>query len=166
MQVNFHAPPHFAGGEGEPEQAFAWALARRLSEMGLPTQFAADIDVEVWRKGLLNAATNPVAALTREPVNELLHGPARPLVERLLDEGLAVSDAAGIGLGGDARARAVFETAAAHLPSMAEDVIAGRSTEITQLNVQVATRGAALGVPTPTHNTIVELIRAIDAGLG
>lgn len=168
VQVNFHAPPHFAGGEGAAEQAFARGLARRLSEIGLPTQFAADIDVEVWRKGLLNAATNPVAALTREPVNGLLHGPARPLVERLLDEGLAVADAAGIGLGGDARARALaaLEAAADHLPSMAEDVIAGRSTEITQLNVQIAARGAALGVATPTHNTIVELIRAIDAGLG
>ena len=49
---------------------------------------------------------------------------------------------------------------------MAEDVIAGRSTEITQLNLQIAQRAAELDLPAPTHNTIVELIRAIDAPPG
>ena len=168
VRVNFHSPPHFVGGEGERAQAFARALATRLSALGLPTHFAADIDTEVWRKGLLNAATNPVAALTRAPLGELMRGPARPLVERLLDEGLAVARAAGIDLGRDARARALaaVQAGASHLPSMAEDVIAGRSTEITQLNAQIAARGTALGVPTPSHNTIVELIGAIDAALG
>ncbi len=51
---------------------------------------------------------------------------------------------------------------AGHLSSMAEDVIAGRVTEITQLNEQIATQGAALGVPTPTHTAIVDLVRTID----
>jgi len=168
VRVNFHAPPHFVGSEGERVLSFARALALRMSELGLPTEFAPDIDVEVWRKGLLNAATNPVSALTRAPLNELMEGPARPLVERLLDEGLAVARAAGIGLGPEARTRAlaVLRSAADHRPSMAEDVIAGRSTEITQLNVQITARGARLGVATPTHNTIVELIRAIDERAG
>lgn len=168
VQVTFHSPPHFVGGEGARSQASAAALAQRLSSMGLHTHYAPDIDVEVWRKGLLNAATNPVAALTRAPLAELLSGPSRPLVERLLDEGLAVAAAAGIDLGADARGEAMADLQAggARLPSMAEDVIAGRATEITQLNVQISDRGATLDLPTPTHDTIVELIRAIDERTG
>ena len=46
--------------------------------MGLTTAFAPDIDVEVWRKGVLNAAANPVAALTRIPLDGLMTGPGPP----------------------------------------------------------------------------------------
>ena len=164
VRATFQAAPHFIGGEGERAQAFARALARRLSGMGLTTAFAPDIDIEVWRKGVLNAAANPVAALTRIPLDGLMTGPARPLVLRLVDEALRVAAAAAIDLGPAARADAVrmLESVGDHLPSMAEDVIAGRSTEITQLNLQIAQRAAELGLPAPTHHTIVELIRAID----
>ena len=164
VRATFQAAPHFIGGEGERAQAFARALARRLSGMGLTTAFAPDIDVEVWRKGVLNAAANPVAALTRIPLDGLMTGPARPLVLRLVDEALRVATAAAIDLGPTARTDAVrmLESVGDHLPSMAEDVIAGRSTEITQLNLQIAQRAAELGLPAPTHHTIVELIRAID----
>ena len=143
------------------------ALAARLSAMGIETAYAPDIDVEVWRKGVLNAAVNPVAALTRVPVDGLMAGPARPLVVRLIDEALRVAAAAGIDLGPDARAEALRALGAAsdHLPSMAEDVIAGRSTEITQLNIQIAQRAAELGLPAPAHNTVIELVRAIDEHL-
>ncbi len=167
VRANFQAAPHFIGGEGERSQAFARALAARLSALGLETAFAPDIDVEVWRKGVLNAAANPVAALTRVPIDGLMSGPARPLVVRLLDEGLEVAAAAGIDLGPDARAAALraLEAAGDHLPSMAEDVIAGRSTEITQLNIQIAQRAAELGLPAPAHHTVIELVRAIDEHL-
>ena len=52
------------------------------------------------------------------------------------------------------------------MPSMAEDVVAGRSTEITQLNVQVAERGRAVGIATPTHDAMVDLIKTFDWRLG
>ncbi len=165
VRMTIHAPPHFVGGEGEEALGFARALAERLSAMGLPTAFAPDIEREVWRKGLMNAASSPVSALVRAPLGELFRLPSRSLVVRLLDEGIAVAQAAGIDLGPGFRAEALdrMERGGAHLPSMAEDVIAGRESEITQLNAQVAERGRELGVATPTHDTVVELVRAIDA---
>lgn len=163
VRVAFHDPPHFVGGEPETH-AFAAFLATALTRMGLPTEFAPDVDREVWRKGLLNAATNPVAALVRAPIGELLRSPARPLIERLLAEGIAVARAAGIDVGeryAD-EAHGFLERATAHLPSMAEDVMSGRPTEITQLNEQISERGRALGVATPTHDTILELVHTFD----
>ncbi len=49
-----------------------------------------------------------------------------------------------------------------HVSSMAEDVRAGRPTEITRLNEQTARRGQALGIPTPTHDAVLDLIRVFD----
>lgn len=163
-RVMLHEPPHFVGGEGAESLACAREVAEMLSRMGLPTRFTDDIEREAWRKGLMNAVTNPVTALVRAPLGDLLDSPARPLVERLIDEGLAVAEAAGIGIGAGFREEIFARLArgARHLSSMAEDVIAGRVTEITQLNEQIAVRGAALGVPAPTHDTIVELIRTLD----
>jgi 2-dehydropantoate 2-reductase len=168
IEVGVHQPPHDVGGIGSDARAFAQVLAYRLSAMGLPTEFADDIDAAVWRKGLLNAASNPIAALVQAPLGELMASPAEPLMERLLDEGMAVAAAVGIELGDGFRARALemMRAGSTHLPSMAEDVIHGRATEITQLNVQVAEHGLEMGVPTPTHDAVIALIETFDWRLG
>ena len=136
--------------------------------MGLPTEFAPDIDGAVWRKGLLNAASNPVAALVQMPLGDLMNSPADPLIERLLDEGIAVAAACGVDLGAGYRegALSMMRAGSTHMPSMAEDILVDRSTEITQLNVQVAERGRVVGIATPTHDAVIDLIRTHDWQLG
>lgn len=163
VRAALHDPPHFVGGEGEAH-AFARELAGLMSGMGLPMRYCDDIDGEAWRKGIENAAGNPVAALVQAPLGELLASPAASLIERLLDEGIAVARAAGIAIEPSFR-DSVLRTMAAgggHLPSMAQDVRAGRTTEITQLNEQIVRRGRALGVATPTHEAVLALIGAFD----
>jgi 2-dehydropantoate 2-reductase len=49
-------------------------------------------------------------------------------------------------------------------PSMAQDVVKGRPTEIHQMNGFVCEQGATVGVATPVNAAIVEVIREIDAG--
>ena len=163
VRVGLHEPPHFVGGEGEARE-YARRLAPRLDAMGLPLRFAEDIEGEAWRKGIENAAGNPVAALARAPLGELLASPGRNLIERLLDEGMAVARAAGIAVEPGFREHALrrMRGGAGHLPSMAQDLLAGRPTEIAQLNEQIARRGRELGVPTPTHDAVLDLIRVFD----
>ena len=163
VRVGLHHPPHFVGGEGEA-LGFARKLAPVIAAMGLPMEFTQDIEAEAWRKGIENGAGNPAAALVQAPLGELLDSPARGLVERLLDEGIAVAQAAGIEIEPSFREAALHTMAAgqSHLPSMAQDVLAGRSTEITQLNEQIARRGRELGVPTPTHDAVIDLVRVFD----
>ena len=161
--VGLHHPPHYVGGEGEA-QDFARKLAPRMAEMGLPMEFTADIEAEAWRKGIENAAGNPVAALVQAPLGEILDSPGRALVERLLDEGVRVARGAGIPIepGYVETVLATMSGGRSHLPSMAQDVRAGRPTEITQLNEQIARRGRELGIPTPSHDTILDLVRVFD----
>lgn len=163
VRVTLHEAPHFVGGEGEALD-FARRLAPVIAAMGLPMRFTEDIEREAWQKGLENSAGNPVAALVRAPLGELVDSPARGLIERLLEEGIAVARAAGIELR-ESFAREVVATMVrgkGHLPSMAQDVLAGRTTEITQLNEQISRRGRELGVPTPTHDAVVDLVRTFD----
>ena len=163
VRVVLHEPPHLIGGEGAAA-AYARALASRIDAMGLPMRFTDDIEGAAWRKGIANAAGNPVAALVRARLGALLASPARALIERLLDEGIAVARAAGIALAPSFRAAVLGPMArgGGHLPSMAEDVIAGRMTEIAQLNEQIARRGRELGIATPTHDAVIDLIRTFD----
>lgn len=163
VHVGLHHPPHFVGGEGGALE-FARKLAPRIASMGLPMVFTEDIEGEAWRKGIENAAGNPIAALIQAPLGELLDSPARKLIERLLDEGVAVARAAGVEVPNTYR-ESVLRTMSGgrgHLPSMAEDVRAGRPTEVMQLNEQIARRGRVLGVPTPTHDTVLDLVRVFD----
>jgi len=164
IRVDLNAPPHYVGGEGAVVHELSRELARSLTRAGLPTEFSADIEYQVWRKAIANAAGNPVAAIIRAPLGELMESPARSLIERLLDEGISVATALGIELGDSYKTEALAPMLAGgkHLPSMAEDVMAGRRTEITQLNEQIVERAREVGVPAPTHEAVIQLIRTFE----
>jgi 2-dehydropantoate 2-reductase len=49
-------------------------------------------------------------------------------------------------------------------PSMAQDVVKGRPTEINEMNGCVASRADDAGVPVPVTKAMVSTVRAIDAG--
>ena len=51
-----------------------------------------------------------------------------------------------------------------HESSMLQDVRAGRRTEIDSLCGEIARRGKATGVATPTNDALNELVRAIEGG--
>ena len=49
-------------------------------------------------------------------------------------------------------------------PSMAQDILKGRRTEIEQMNGFIARKGAEAGVPAPSHIKLTELVRKIERG--
>src|SRR5260370_542549 len=49
-------------------------------------------------------------------------------------------------------------------PSMGEDIIKGRRTEIEQMNGLIARKGAEIGVPAPSHAKLTELVTKIERG--
>lgn len=164
VRIVHQHPPHSIGCLRPEYLPVCRKLAALLSDCGLQTETTEDIEPLVWRKGLINAAVNPVAALTDASVGEVLDSPARAIVEKLLAEGLAVAGAEGIELGPDAEAslwRAI-EAARAHTPSMVEDIRQGRESEVGQLNRQVIAHAKRVGVQTPSHETVAALIDAFD----
>ena len=88
----------------------------------------------------------------------------RPQVDALVAEALAVCEQAGIVLPrppGEAVDEAIAE-AYDHKPSMLQDVLARRATEIDVLNGGIAAEGRRAGVPTPRHDCMVALVKGLE----
>lgn len=49
-------------------------------------------------------------------------------------------------------------------PSMAQDVLKGRRTEIEFINGYIAAKGAEIGIDAPSHSRITELVKAVERG--
>jgi 2-dehydropantoate 2-reductase len=162
--IHMDAPGTTWMGPFEPQPARAEeidALARATGAVALDDARGAQ-----WTKLLFNAATNPLAALTGLTHGELCDRPdLRAVVSGLVAEGRRVADALGIAL--DTDPEAMIDRAARenhdHKPSMLQDALAHRRTEIDALNGGIVRTGAHVGVPTPLHAAIAALIRGMEA---
>jgi 2-dehydropantoate 2-reductase len=140
-------------------------LARLLSEGGLYTHALEDARGPQWTKVIFNSATSPLAALTGLSVGRVCTDAGlRRQVDGLVTEGVAVSERAGVVLLRPPR-EAVDEAIAEaydHKPSMLQDVLARRATEIDVLNGGIAAEGRRAGVPTPLHDCMVALVKGLE----
>jgi 2-dehydropantoate 2-reductase len=142
------------------------ALAAQLSAAGFPTVASDNVMGHVWSKFVLNCAINPVAALTGLRAGEIVrHRPTARLLERLLDEVLAVAAAKGIRLpDADLRSHVLghaFERY--NRPSMLQHVESGRRTEIEALNGALVREASALGISVPYNEAVWAAVSGIDA---
>jgi 2-dehydropantoate 2-reductase len=140
-------------------------LARLLTAGGLRTHALTDARGPQWTKVIFNAATSPLAALTGLPVGRVCTDTGlRRQVDRLIAEAELVCAHAGIVLTRsphDAVEDAIAE-AYDHKPSMLQDVLARRVTEIDVLNGGVSAQGRRVGVPTPLHDAMVALVQGLE----
>jgi 2-dehydropantoate 2-reductase len=166
--VRYDAPGDSWFGPFEPRPAPMGEvehLARLLTDGGLRTHALKDARGPQWTKVIFNAATSPLAALTGLSVGRVCTdtGLGRQ-VDRLIAEAEAVCERAGIVLTRSPR-EAVAEAIAEayhHEPSMLQDVLARRATEIDVLNGGVSAEGRRVGVPTPLHDAMVALIQGLE----
>ncbi len=141
--------------------------ARLLVDSGLQADALADLRPAQWSKLIFNATVNAVAALTGLPHDAHFAAEERAddlghLVHDLVDEGARVAAAAGIPLHDDPWEMNVLATrrGSAHLPSMLEDVLAERRTEIDLITGALVREAERHGVEAPLHTALLRLIRA------
>ena len=165
--VRYDAPGDSWFGPFEPRPAPLREVARLaalITEGGLVTHALPDARGPQWAKVVFNSATSPLSALTGLPVGRVCTDAGlRCQVDALIAEALAVCDKAGIALTRDPResvAEAIAE-AYDHKPSMLQDVLARRETEIDALNGGIAAEGRRAGVPTPLHDCMVALVKGL-----
>jgi len=166
--VRYDAPGDSWFGPFEPRPApmgEVERLARLLTDGGLRTHALEDARGPQWTKVIFNAATSPLAALTGLSVGRVCTDAGlSQLVDRLIAEAEAVCEQAGIALTRSPR-EAVAEAIAEaydHKPSMLQDVLARRPTEIDVLNGGVSAEGRRVGVPTPGHDAMVALVHGLE----
>ena len=141
-------------------------LADAINRSGMECLAMEDARGAQWTKLIFNSASNAMAALTRLP-----HGVAcdqagvRKVMSELVKEGVAVADALGITLDSDPDELIDYgrEKAYHHPPSMLQDVLAQRLTEVDALNGGIAQLGQKHGVPTPLNTAMASIIKGLEA---
>ncbi len=140
-------------------------LADALNRSGIDCLAMADARGAQWTKLIFNSASNAMGALTRLP-----HGVAcdqegvRKIMSVLVKEGEAVAEALGIALDSDPEALLDYgrEKAYYHPPSMLQDVMAERLTEVDALNGGIARLGRELGIPCPMNEACTAMIKGLE----
>ena len=155
---------HIGPYDGKPaSQEESDQLAEALTRGGMETRSVADPRGPMWTKVIFNCASNGVAALTRLP-----HGVAaerlRDLFSAIAQEGVAVATAQGVTLekNPEDMINDSIPVAYLHKPSMLQDVLAQRNTEIDSINGGVASIGESIDVPCPLNRAIAEMVKGLE----
>jgi len=146
---------------------------------------------ERWSKLVANGMGNGVSAATGLSSSDCARNDAiRRFQIRLAGEAIRVGQALGyplekirgleperIALANEGDAAALAEVEAAlkpnaganpradiQRPSMAQDIMKGRRTEIDAMNGFIAAKGATVGVPAPSHEKLAQIVTRVERG--
>jgi len=146
------------GGEHTPRLS---RLQELFAAGGLKAPIRDDIRDEIWLKLWGNLCLNPISALTHATLDVLTADPAtRALCRAMMLEAQAIGDRLGLRLRVDVERRLDGAGAVgAHKMSMLQDLERGREMEVEPLVGVVQELGGLTGVPTPTLDIVLALIR-------
>ena len=162
----------------------------RLMALSDSAQVTANLWGERWSKLVTNCMANGLSACTGLVSRDILLDDAlRGFTARLGGEAIRVGQALGYALEevhhldpeiiaraaeGDAAARQHYDEhrlaeankpgGGAHRPSMGQDMLKGRRTEIGFLNGLVVERGAALGLPIAANAALTRIVGEVERG--
>jgi 2-dehydropantoate 2-reductase len=121
----------------------------------------------LWSKLIANVAFSAICAATGMRVGQVRANEAAwGIAQACVREAVAVARAKGIELAYDDPVQWVSDFAAKipnARPSMYQDVLAGRRSEIDTIQGGVVSEGEKLGIPTPTCALMVQLVKALEA---
>jgi 2-dehydropantoate 2-reductase len=143
------------------------AICRALDDAGLHCEVSPEVGAAIWEKVAFNSALNALTAVTGLRIGAIADSPeATDLARRVAEEVVEVANRTGIG----ARREAVLATIAEalaehreHQPSMLQDMIARRRTEVGSLNGAVVREAKAVGLGAPFTEALYLLVRTLES---
>lgn len=163
--VKFIKGNRFTLGEPDGEKSErVMALAKALTNAGLKVPVPSDIRTEIWVKILGNMTFNPISALTRATLGEIIgFEPTRDLVAATMAEATEVASRLGIRIRITSEKR--IQGAAqmgSHKTSTLQDIEAGRTTEVELLVGAVSELGRLVEFPTPRIDTLYACLKLLE----
>ena len=137
------------------------ALSKALTAAGFKAPVRPAIRDDIWLKLWGNVSFNPVSVLTHGTLEEIARDPGVCTVVRdMMVEAQAVGEKLGVKFAVDVDTRIRWaEDVGAHKTSMLQDLEMGRPMEIDALVGVVSEMGRLVGVPTPTIDVVLALVR-------
>jgi len=141
-----------------------------FNEAGIPSDAVDNIQTHIWAKALYSAALNPLSAIFRVTYGKLAHPYSFAIIEDLIHEAFTVAAAEKVELFWaraeeylDYLQRKQIPQTEKHHSSMLNDIERGKKTEIDFLNGVFVDLGKKHKIPTPVNETIVRLIKFMEA---
>jgi 2-dehydropantoate 2-reductase len=142
-------------------------IAEALIASGLRAPVTTRMRHEIWVKVLGNASLNPVSALTRATLVQMVRDPGVcSVIRNIMEEVEAVSKRLGMELPVSIDQRiAGAEKVGEHKTSMLQDLEAGRPLELEALVGAVVELGNRVGLPMPCTRTVYNCTKLLSASL-
>ena len=142
-------------------------VTETLSDAGLECTSDSTVWAAIWEKVAFNAALNSICAVSGCTVDQLgLVPDGKRLADEVVVEVLSVAQRLGIEVN-VAKCKATVAGAIAqhkgHKPSMLQDVLAGRRTEIEAINGAAVAAAERVNLKLPTTETLLSLVRLAEA---
>ncbi len=137
-----------------------------LESAGFEAEISGDIEREVWIKAGINASINPITALLREKNGVIVRSEGlRGIVRDVCREVAETAGLCGISIDAEELLERTITTAemtADNRSSMLQDVLAGRRTEIEQINGEIVRRASEHGRDAPVTETLYRMVGGLD----
>jgi 2-dehydropantoate 2-reductase len=153
---------------GEPDGSKS-ERCRRIADSfikaGLRCPIRSNIRHDLWVKLMGNVAYNPISALTRATLIEIVQcEETRALAAAIMKEAEAVAQQLGIDIGVTIEQRLEgAEKVGHHRTSMLQDIEAGKPTELEAIAGAVIELGEKLGVALPNMKAVYACVKLLEA---
>lgn len=153
---------------GEPDGTKS-ERCRRIAESfisaGLRCPIRANLRHDIWVKLMGNVAYNPISALTRATLIEIVRCPeTRALAAAIMTEADAVAKKLGIDIGVSIEQRLEgAEKVGEHKTSMLQDIEAGKPTELEAIVGAIIELGDKLGVEVANTKSVYACVKLLES---
>lgn len=142
-------------------------LKKVFQRAGFSTTVTGSINSVLWSKAIVNAAINPLTALTRLRNGELAKVPGLlAIASKVVEEGQQVCRLMGtrtIRPGPRQLLEKILSSTALNKSSMLQDVEKGKRTEILQLNGMLTKFGKSRNFDTPYNRLLTSLVLGLES---
>ncbi|MDP6524539.1 MAG: 2-dehydropantoate 2-reductase [Kiritimatiellia bacterium] len=141
-------------------------LAEVIQRSGISAGWHDNPKAAIWSKAVVNAAINPITAVSNVPNGEVVSRPElRDLMASAAQEAQAVAEANGIALLYDdaaEEAACVCRNTHTNISSMLQDIRSRRRTEIDAITGEILMAARSAGIPVPVNESLFEQVKALE----
>jgi len=141
------------------------AIADKITKAGLNCVASQDTFCHIWEKASFNAAMNSIAAVTKLTVGQIDQAGGKGLAYDIADEAIRIAQAKGIPADFSnvkSMLDKAFLTHRDHKPSMLQDLLAKRETEVESINGAIVKNAKEMGSYAPLNQTMLYLVRILQ----